>query len=72
VFQVVDQAFGQRRKMLRSALASWAGSAAAAAEVLREAGVDPTTRGEMLDVAAFARIAAARRRSPEPPACAVS
>ena len=72
VFQVVDHAFGQRRKMLRSALASWAGSAAAASNVLREAGVDPTTRGEMLDVAAFARIAAARPRSPEPPACAVS
>jgi 16S rRNA (adenine1518-N6/adenine1519-N6)-dimethyltransferase len=59
VFQVVDHAFAQRRKMLRSALASWAGSAAAATEVLREAGVDPTTRGEMLDLAAFARIAAA-------------
>jgi hypothetical protein len=28
--------------------------------VLREAGVEPTTRGEMLDVAAFARIAATR------------
>ena len=61
VFDVIDHAFAQRRKMLRSALASWAGSAAAAAAVLREAGVDPTTRGEMLDVAAFARIAAARR-----------
>jgi 16S rRNA (adenine1518-N6/adenine1519-N6)-dimethyltransferase len=60
VFQVIDHAFAQRRKMLRSALASWAGSPAAAAEVLRAAGVDPTTRGEMLDLAAFARIAAAR------------
>jgi 16S rRNA (adenine1518-N6/adenine1519-N6)-dimethyltransferase len=57
---VIDHAFAQRRKMLRSALASWAGSPAVAAEVLRAAGVDPTTRGEMLDVAAFARIAAAR------------
>jgi 16S rRNA (adenine1518-N6/adenine1519-N6)-dimethyltransferase len=64
VFQVVDYAFAQRRKMLRSALAPWAGSAPAAADVLRDAGVDPTTRGEMLDVAAFARIAAARRSRP--------
>jgi 16S rRNA (adenine1518-N6/adenine1519-N6)-dimethyltransferase len=60
VFQVIDHAFAHRRKMLRSALASWAGSPAVAAEVLRAGGVDPTTRGEMLDVAAFARIAAAR------------
>jgi 16S rRNA (adenine1518-N6/adenine1519-N6)-dimethyltransferase len=60
VFQVIDHAFAQRRKMLRSALASWAGSPAAAAAVLRAASVDPSTRGEMLDVAAFARIAAAR------------
>jgi 16S rRNA (adenine1518-N6/adenine1519-N6)-dimethyltransferase len=62
VFEVIDHAFAQRRKMLRSALASWAGSAADAVAVLREAGVDPTTRGEMLDVAAFARIAAAGGR----------
>jgi len=60
VFEVVDHAFAQRRKMLRSALASWAGSAAAAEAVLRRAGVDPTARGETLDVTAFTRIAAAR------------
>lgn len=59
VFAVVDAAFTQRRKMLRSALASWAGSPAAAADVLRRAGVDPAARGETLDVAAFARIATA-------------
>lgn len=60
VFAVIDAAFAQRRKMLRSALAGWAGSAAAAEHILVAAGVDPTARGETLDVAAFARIAAAR------------
>ncbi|MFN8158631.1 MAG: 16S rRNA (adenine(1518)-N(6)/adenine(1519)-N(6))-dimethyltransferase RsmA [Candidatus Nanopelagicales bacterium] len=60
VFAVVDAAFAQRRKTLRAALASWAGSPAAAEEALRTAGIDPSTRGEQLDVAAFARIAAAR------------
>jgi 16S rRNA (adenine1518-N6/adenine1519-N6)-dimethyltransferase len=59
VFRVVDAAFAQRRKTLRAALAAWAGSPAAAEETLRAAGVDPRTRGEQLDVAAFARIAAA-------------
>ena len=60
VFEVVDHAFAQRRKMLRSALASWAGSSGAAEAVLRKAGVDPTARGETLDVTAFTRIAATR------------
>jgi 16S rRNA (adenine1518-N6/adenine1519-N6)-dimethyltransferase len=57
VFAVIDAAFAQRRKMLRSALAPWAGTAAAAETILRAAGVDPTARGETLDVAAFARVA---------------
>ncbi|HZZ95446.1 MAG TPA: 16S rRNA (adenine(1518)-N(6)/adenine(1519)-N(6))-dimethyltransferase RsmA [Jatrophihabitantaceae bacterium] len=57
VFAVIDAAFAQRRKMLRSALARWAGSAAAAQDALRAAGIDPTARGETLDVAAFARLA---------------
>ncbi len=59
VFAVVDAAFAQRRKMLRSALASWAGGAEAAVEILQRAGVAPTARGEELDVAQFAAIAAA-------------
>jgi 16S rRNA (adenine1518-N6/adenine1519-N6)-dimethyltransferase len=63
VFRVVDAAFAQRRKTLRAALAGWAGSPAAAEEALVAAGVDPRTRGEQLDVAAFARIAAARSTS---------
>lgn len=61
VFAVVDAAFAQRRKMLRSALARMAGSPAAAAVALEAAGVDPTLRGEQLDVAAFARVAASLR-----------
>jgi 16S rRNA (adenine1518-N6/adenine1519-N6)-dimethyltransferase len=59
VFAVIDAAFAQRRKMLRSALAGWAGSAAMAAEVLLAAAVDPTARGETLDVQGFVRIASA-------------
>ena len=64
VFDVIDAAFAQRRKMLRSALTSWAGSATTAEAVLRRAGVDPRARGETLDVAAFARIAGVRRSGP--------
>src|SRR5262249_41076273 len=58
VFAVVDAAFAQRRKTLRAALAGWAGSPARAEEILRAAGIDPGSRGEALDVAAFTRIAA--------------
>ncbi|MET7328537.1 16S rRNA (adenine(1518)-N(6)/adenine(1519)-N(6))-dimethyltransferase RsmA [Nonomuraea sp. NPDC005650] len=57
VFAVVDAAFAQRRKTLRAALSGWAGSAAQAEEALRGAGVAPSTRGEQLDITAFARIA---------------
>jgi len=60
VFAVIDAAFAQRRKMLRSALAAWAGSVTAAEFVLVRAHVDPRARAETLDVAAFARIASAR------------
>ena len=60
VFGVVDAAFAQRRKALRSALAGWAGSPAAAEAVLRAADVDPRARAETLTIADFARIAAAR------------
>jgi 16S rRNA (adenine1518-N6/adenine1519-N6)-dimethyltransferase len=59
VFAVVDAAFAQRRKTLRGALAGLAGSAQRAEAALRAAGVDPTSRGEVLDVTAFARIAEA-------------
>jgi 16S rRNA (adenine1518-N6/adenine1519-N6)-dimethyltransferase len=59
VFKVVDAAFAQRRKTLRGALSGLAGSAPAAEAALRAADVDPGARGEVLDVAAYARIAEA-------------
>ena len=59
LFAIVDAAFSQRRKTLRAALASWAGSAERAGELLAAADIDPKTRGEQLDVRDFARIAAA-------------
>jgi 16S rRNA (adenine1518-N6/adenine1519-N6)-dimethyltransferase len=74
VFAVIDAAFSQRRKTLRSALARWAGSAGAAEEVLTAAGVNPARRGEALGISEFIRIAAAGERllrvgaaSEEPP-----
>ena len=62
VFACVDAAFAQRRKTLRAALKSWAGSADAAEAALVEAGIDPRTRGEQLDVEQFAALATARTR----------
>lgn len=63
VFAVIDSAFAQRRKALRGALSRIAGSPAEAEVALREAGIEPLTRGEQLDVAAFARIAEALDRA---------
>jgi 16S rRNA (adenine1518-N6/adenine1519-N6)-dimethyltransferase len=57
VFMIIDAAFGQRRKMLRGALAGLAGARALASERLVAAGVDPQSRGETLSVSDFARIA---------------
>jgi 16S rRNA (adenine1518-N6/adenine1519-N6)-dimethyltransferase len=62
VFAVIDAAFAQRRKTLRSALSSWAGSPAQAERILVAAGVNPAARGESLGVAEFAGIARARAR----------
>ncbi|MTD54798.1 16S rRNA (adenine(1518)-N(6)/adenine(1519)-N(6))-dimethyltransferase RsmA [Amycolatopsis pithecellobii] len=64
VFAVIDAAFAQRRKTLRSALASWAGSAEQAGAVLRAAGVDPGTRGEQLTINEFVRVAESARLRP--------
>lgn len=57
VFAVIDAAFAQRRKTLRQALAGLAGSAGAAQEALERAGVNPTARGETLDIDQFAAVA---------------
>ena len=59
VFAIVDAAFSQRRKMLRSALASLLGSSEQAEQVLMSAGIDPSVRGEQLDLEAFIAIARA-------------
>ncbi len=56
VFAAIDAAFAQRRKTLRAALASWAGSPAEAERRLLAAGIAPTARGETLDTAAFVRL----------------
>jgi 16S rRNA (adenine1518-N6/adenine1519-N6)-dimethyltransferase len=57
VFAIIDLAFAQRRKMLRSALSSLYGGSAAAEALLTAAGIDPTLRGEALDIHAFCAIA---------------
>jgi 16S rRNA (adenine1518-N6/adenine1519-N6)-dimethyltransferase len=59
VFTIIDAAFAQRRKMLRSALSSLYGSSALAEEVLTKAGIDPTLRGEALEISEFCAIALA-------------
>ena len=58
VFTIIDAAFAQRRKMLRSALASLYGSSSAAEAILIKAGIDPTLRGEALQIESFCKIAA--------------
>lgn len=57
-FAIIDGAFAQRRKMLRSALSSLYGSSSAAEEILQRAGIDPTLRGEALEISSFCAIAA--------------
>ena len=57
VWPVIDAAFAQRRKALRAALSGHYGSAPAAEEALRGAGIDPQLRGEKLTVHDFVRLA---------------
>ncbi len=56
VFQLVDAAFAQRRKMLRAALSGIFGSSAKAEAVLIAASIDPTLRGESLLIDSFCAI----------------
>lgn len=56
VFAVVDAAFAQRRKTVRSALRA-AYDVDSVDQALTSAGIDPMLRGEALDVVDFARIA---------------
>ncbi|HVB89238.1 MAG TPA: hypothetical protein VND97_03475, partial [Beijerinckiaceae bacterium] len=55
---VTQAAFGQRRKMLRQSLKGLAsaGVEVDVAAVLTEAGIDPTSRAEQIDVAGFVRL----------------
>lgn len=55
VFALIDAAFSQRRKMIRSAMSSVIGLNAES--IIQAAGVDPTLRGEALDLAAYSAIA---------------
>jgi 16S rRNA (adenine1518-N6/adenine1519-N6)-dimethyltransferase len=66
VFGCVDAAFAQRRKTLRAALAGLAGSAAAAEQACRSAGIEPGARGERLGVAEFTALARALGRTGAP------
>ena len=57
VFSIIDLAFAQRRKMLRSTLSSMYGSSAAAEAHLESVGIDGTLRGEALTIEDFCKIA---------------
>jgi 16S rRNA (adenine1518-N6/adenine1519-N6)-dimethyltransferase len=59
LFAVVDAAFSQRRKTLRSALSSFLGGVAQVDLVLAAAGVNSGLRGEQLDLDAFLAISKA-------------
>jgi 16S rRNA (adenine1518-N6/adenine1519-N6)-dimethyltransferase len=56
-FTIVDAAFGQRRKTLRTALGSALGSPQNVESILRDAGVEPGLRGEQLSLQDFVAIA---------------
>lgn len=55
VFALIDAAFSQRRKMIRSAMSSVLG--VNAEPIIASAGIDPTLRGEALDIFAYIAIA---------------
>lgn len=55
-FTVIDTAFAQRRKMLRSSLSALFGSSERAAKILMDVGVDPTARAENLTLHDFIAI----------------
>ena len=57
LYQVVDAAFGQRRKTLRSSLSSVFGSSSKVDEALAKANVDSSLRGEQLGLTEFLAIA---------------
>jgi 16S rRNA (adenine1518-N6/adenine1519-N6)-dimethyltransferase len=56
-FELIDRAFGQRRKMLRAIYSDIYGGSHEAEKALTAAGIDPTIRGESLSVERFAALA---------------
>ena len=56
LFKVIDLAFEQRRKMLRSALSSLCGGSEKASNLLQSANIDPQLRGEALSVDDYVRL----------------
>ena len=56
-FRLIDAAFAQRRKTLRAALGKVLGSPAQAEQLLQQAGIDHTLRGERLTISDFAALA---------------
>jgi len=63
LFAVVDAAFSQRRKMLRSALSSMCAGSEKASEILESAKIDPQLRGEALNVDDYVRLTYAMKKS---------
>jgi 16S rRNA (adenine1518-N6/adenine1519-N6)-dimethyltransferase len=63
LFAVVDAAFSQRRKMLRSALSSMCEGSEKASEILESAQIDPQLRGEALNVEDYVRLTYAMKKS---------
>jgi 16S rRNA (adenine1518-N6/adenine1519-N6)-dimethyltransferase len=61
-FTIVDAAFGQRRKTLRTALGSALGSPQTVESILHDAGVDPGLRGEQLSLQDFVAIAQSAKK----------
>lgn len=57
MFAIVDAAFGQRRKTLRTSLGNVLGSPQEVEQLLRLAGIDPGLRGEQLNLEQFVAIA---------------
>lgn len=55
VFGLIDSAFSQRRKMIRSSMSQVLGHNAE--QIIKSAGIDPTLRGEALDISAYCAIA---------------
>lgn len=56
-FKVIDFAFAQRRKMMRAALSELCGGSSQASAILEASGIDPTIRGEGLELSDFIKIA---------------